>query len=114
MSARDLMDSYRTGFPNRSTSPSRAIVYTRSSDDAAIPLNAFVSGVDFNQDDKDDQKANRISCSGLNLEQEPTKTDAVAYAGKTYYVRSWSEGGSPYTVQADEKRNKVTTRTFKK
>ena len=113
MDVRDLIDKTRASFVDSSNAPTRAIVYTRSSDDLEIPLNAFVSGVEFNQDDKDDKKANRISCRTLILEQEPTKTDKITINAIVYYVRMWDKTGNAYTVEADNKRNKVSARKFK-
>ena len=114
MSVRDLIDSTRTAFVNSDNAPTRAIVYTRNSDSLAIPLNAYVSGIEFNQDEKDDKKVNRISCRTLILEQEPTYLDIITYEGKTYKVRSWDKIGNVYTVEAENaKRNKVSPRKFK-
>jgi len=114
MSVRDLIDSTREAFVVSTDAPTRAIVYKRSSDDTEIPLNSFVSGNDFNQDMSDDKKVNTITCRGLVLEQEPTKTDTILYNGKTYTVREWDKSGSVYSVMAENsKRNKVTSRSFK-
>lgn len=113
MTARDLIDKTRASFVDSTSAPTRAIVYTRSSDDLEISLNAFVSGVEFNQDDKDGKTANRISCRTLILDEEPTKTDKITIDGTVYNVRMWDKAGNAYTVEADTKRNKVTSRKFK-
>jgi len=114
MNARDLMDQTRLAFVDADTSPTRAIVYTRSSDSSEIPLNSFVSSGQFNQDEADDKKVNIITCAGLILEQEPTAQDTITSDGKIYKVREWSKSGNTYMVQAENaKRNKVSSRTFK-
>jgi len=114
MRVRDLIDSTRESFVNSDNAPTRAIVYTRNSDSLAIPLNAFVSNIEFNQDDKDDKKVNRISCRTLILEQEPTYLDTISYDGKVYKVRQWDKIGNAYSVEAENaKRNKVSSRKFK-
>ena len=114
MNARELIDATKLQFVNADTSPTRAIVYTRSGDVTEIPLNAFVSGNEFNQDETDDKKVNKITFRGLILEQEPTKTDTILYDGKTYTVRMWDKSGALYNVIAENaKRNKVSSRKFK-
>lgn len=114
MDARDLMDQARSTFVNANTSPTRAIVYKRKSDDLEIPLNSFVSSGQFNQDETDDKKVNRITCAGLILEEEPTAQDTLTFDGKIYNVREWSKSGNTYMVEAENaKRNKVSSRSFK-
>jgi len=113
MSARDIIDSTRKAFVNSKSAPTRAIVYKRSSDDSEISLNSFVSNVEFNQDGDDDKKVNRISCKALILEEKPTRTDQIIYNGETYNVRLWDKMGDTYNIEADIKRNKVSSRKFK-
>ena len=114
MSVRDLIDTTRKNFVKSTDAPTRAIVYKRDSDDKEISLNAFVSGIEFNQDGKDDKKVTKISCRSLVLEQAPTYLDEITYNGMTYNVRQWDmSGGNAYTIIADTKRNKVSSRKFK-
>jgi len=114
MSVRDLIDSTRASFVASTSAPTRAIIYKRNRDSLEIPLNSFVSGVEFNQEEKDDKKVNRISCRTLILEEEPTYLDTLTYDGKIYKVRKWDKTGSAYTVEAENaKRNKVSSRNFK-
>jgi len=114
MSARDLLDKTRAKFVDASTAPTRAIVYTRNRDLLDIPLNSFVSGIEFNQDDEDSKKVNRITCRTLILDEEPTPLDTITYDGKIYKVRNWDKSGNAYTVEAENaKRNKVSSRKFK-
>ena len=113
MVARDLIDKTRANFVNSASSPTRAVVYIRASDSLDIPLNAYVSGTEFNQDDRDGKKVNKISCRTLILEQEPTKLDTITYDSIVYNVVMWDKAGNSYTVEAEnKKRNKVTTRKF--
>jgi len=114
MSVRDLIDEVREAFVNSEDAPTRAVVYIRNSDLVETSLNAFVNGIEFNQEEKDDKKVNRISFRGLILEQEPTYLDTVTYNSKVYKVRTWDKIGNTYSVEAENaKRNKVTSRKFK-
>lgn len=115
MRGRDLLDTTRAKWMQSDEVPSRSIVYTRSSDTLAIPLEALVSGNEFNQDGKDDKKFIGVTFRSLILEREPTKTDTISYNGRTYHVREWDKNGNGYSVVADsEKRNKVSSRDFNK
>ena len=114
MSVRDLIDKTQKNFVNSTSAPTRAVVYTRNSDSLVIPLNAFVDEVEFNQDDKDSKRVNRISFRGLILTQEPTFLDTITYDGKIYKVRRWTKVGDIYSVEAENaKQNKMATRSFK-
>ena len=114
MSARELLDKTREAFVDSDSATTRAIVYTRNSDLLEIPLNSFVSGIEFNQDDDDKKTVNRISCRTLILEQEPSKLDTVTYNGIIYKVRTWDNVGNVYTVEAENaKRNKIASSKFK-
>ena len=95
------------------TAPSRSIVYHRHSDGLSIPLEVFVTGEDLNKDLPEDQTTNYVVCSGLILDQEPTKLDYFTLSGRAYTVRRWGKIGELYSVRAENaKRNKVTGRKF--
>lgn len=113
MSLRDYRDGLREQWVASDTAPTRSIQYVPSGTQIAIPLEALVSGVDFNKDLPDDKKVNSTSFSGLKLEVEPTRTDIIQFSGLNFTVREWKIVGTLYTVLAENsKRNKVTSRKF--
>jgi hypothetical protein len=89
-------------------------MYVHTPTGLSVPLNAFISGEEFNKDLADEKKGNTTTFSGLNLSQEPTKLDTIIYSGRTYAVREWQRLGLLYTVLAEnDKRNRATSRKFK-
>ena len=115
MGMREYRDGLReTWLSNKELAPTRTIVYTRSSDDTSSTLESTVTGAEFNQDLADDKKVNRVTFGSLLLEEEPTRTDTILSDGKTFIVREWEKFGTLYKVSAESnKRNKVSSRTFK-
>jgi len=113
MSLRDYRDGLREKWVTSDTAPTRSIVYIPSVTQTAIPLEALVSGVDFNKDLSDDKKVNSTTFGGLKLLVEPTRTDIIQFGGLSFTVREWKLVGTLYTVLAENgKRNKVTSRKF--
>lgn len=113
MSLRDYRDGLRETWVASDTAPTRSIQYIPSSTQIALPLEALVSGVDFNKDLTDDKKVNSTTFSGLKLTSEPTRTDIIQFNGLSFTVREWKLVGTLYTVLAENaKRNKVTSRKF--
>jgi len=108
MSARDLIDQTRATFVDADTAPTRSIVYMRSRDDLAIPLNSFVGAGTFNKIEKD-KIDDYQSFGGLKLEEVPVSSvdgDTVIYDGVTYRVRRVAKLGGLYTVYGEKVRHR--------
>jgi len=113
MSLRDYRDGLREGWVASGTAPTRSIVYIPSATQIPTPLEALVSGVEFNKDLTDDKKVNSTTFSGLKLLVEPTRTDTIQFGGLSFTVREWKLTGTLYSVIGENaKRNKVTSRKF--
>ncbi len=97
MNARDLLDQTRETFVNANTSPTRSIVYTRTSDDVAIPLNSFVGGGLFNKKEKE-KLEDYQAFSGLKLDNKPQVNDTVTYDGELFKVQRYIKLGTLWTV----------------
>ena len=98
MNMRALMDQTREDWvENSEVSPTRSIVYTRTSDDVVAVLNSFVGGGQFNKEEIDKLEDNQ-SFSGLKLDQKPVVNDTVSYDGEVYKVKRYTKLGSLWTV----------------
>jgi hypothetical protein len=115
MTAREYRDSLReTYVQNEDLSPNRPIVYTRNVDDIPLTKTALVANSEFNMDTDSDKKSNTISFYGLVLDFTPSKFDKITYNSIVYKVREWVQVGNVFSFSAEnEKRNKVTSRSFK-
>ena len=105
MNARDLMDATRESWvSDDAISPTRSIVYKRTSDDVEVTINSFVGGGNFNKEEKDTIE-NYESFSALNLTQKPQINDTVTYNGDVFKVKRYAKLGSLYTVYGYMKRH---------
>jgi hypothetical protein len=112
---REYRDSLRVAYvQNSEHSPNRAIVYARDIDDIPLDKTALVANSEFNTDTDKEKKSNTITFSGVVLDFIPTKLDKITYDGVVYKIREWVKVGNIYSFFGEnEKRNKVTSRSFK-
>lgn len=105
MAARDLMDSTRSSWVDSDSAPTREVMYTRTSDDFAYPpLNSFVGGGKFNEEEKDKLEEHQ-SFGGLKLTEKPQVNDTVLYDGELFKVQRYMKFGELYQVFGRKSRH---------
>lgn len=105
MNVRDLLDQTRNTFvADSSISPSRAVTYTRFSDDVVVTRNAFVGNGFFSKEEQE-TLGRYQSFGGLSLTTPPAPKDTVSYDGISWRVLRYTKLGTLYTVYCENKRH---------
>lgn len=108
MSMRDILDEARANFVNSDDSPTRAIIYTRSSDDTQIPLEVYVGGGSFSKEEKERIEDFEVFRT-LSLDVQPetgVTGDTIFYDSVVFRVRRVVKAGPFWTVVGEIARNK--------
>lgn len=98
MGMREYRDGLREAWiADADVAPTRAITYTRSSDDVSLAIDAFVGGGQFNQEEKDKLEDYQVF-SGLKLEVKPEVNDTVTYDTEVYKIKRFVKLGTLWQV----------------